>query len=77
MSDTATLEHLQERIRDLSTNELAAVNEFITFLRAGDRTKLDLMEGFLLSESVLRRELCNPEEDEAWRNLHVPTSCNA
>jgi len=56
-------------INHLSDDELLAVRDFLDLLRERGRLKPDTLECVLLSQSVLKRELDTPEEDEAWRHL--------
>jgi hypothetical protein len=45
------------------------VYDFLLLLEEGNSLKFDTLEGMLLSEPLLRRELSNPEEDAAWADL--------
>jgi hypothetical protein len=65
---TVTLEQLQEEIRKLPPEKLAAVAQFISTL--GDEAGPgDADVAMKLSEDALRRLWDTPEEDEAWAHL--------
>jgi hypothetical protein len=66
--ETATIEQIDERLRQLPPQKLAIVLEFVSFLV--DRGALsEGMETALLSEPSLRKDWDTPEEDEAWAHL--------
>ena len=67
--ETVDREEIHALINHLSDDELIAVRDFLGLLREHGRLKPDTLECVLLSQSVLRRELDTPEEDEAWRHL--------
>ncbi len=66
---TVSMENVQEKLRGLSPEKLNTVYDFVSLLEKSDGLKLDTVEGMLLSEPILHRELVNPEEDAAWADL--------
>ena len=66
---TVSIEHVQEKLRGLSPEKLNTVYDFVSLLERGNSLKMDTLEGMLLSESVLSRELGGSEEDAAWADL--------
>lgn len=66
---TVSIENVQEKLLALPVEKLNAVYDFLSLLEKSDSLKFDTVEGMLLSELVLRRELVNPEEDAAWADL--------
>jgi len=68
-SETVDRDEIHMLINHLSDDELLAVRDFLDLLRERGRLKPDTLECVLLSQSVLKRELDTPEEDEAWRHL--------
>jgi hypothetical protein len=66
---TVSIEHVQEKLRGLSPEKLNTVYDFVSLLEKYDSLKLDTLEGMLLSEPLLNRELGGSEEDSAWADL--------
>jgi hypothetical protein len=66
---TVSIEHVQEKLRGLSPEKLNTVYDFVSLLEKGNSLKLDTLEGMLLSEPVMSRELGSTEEDAAWADL--------
>jgi len=66
---TVSIDHVHEKLRRLSAEKMNMVYGFLLLLEEGNSLKFDTLEGMLLSESLLRRELSNPEEDAAWADL--------
>jgi hypothetical protein len=66
---TVSMENVQEKLRGLSPEKLNTVYDFVSLLEKGNSLKLDTVEGMLLSEPVLNRELGGSEEDSAWADL--------
>ncbi len=66
---TVSIEHVQEKLRGLSPEKLNTVYDFVSLLEQGNGLKMDTLEGMLLSEPVLSRELGGTEEDAAWADL--------
>ncbi len=66
---TVTIQNVEEKLRSLSPAKLSAVYEFVSLLENSDRLKLDTLDGMLLAESVLSRELGGAEEDSVWADL--------
>ena len=66
---TVSIEHVQEKLRGLSPEKLNTVYDFVSLLEQGNCLKMDTLEGMLLSEPVMSRELGGPEEDAAWADL--------
>lgn len=75
--ETVTISQINESLRKLSSDKLAEVYDFITFLSTRENSKAILRETgnsyaldtMLASEEVLRRDWDSPEEDAAWANL--------
>lgn len=75
--ETLTISQINESLRNLSSDKLAEVYDFIVFLSAGENSKAILREAgnsyvldtMLASEDVLRRDWDSPEEDAAWANF--------
>lgn len=75
--ETVTISQINESLRKLSSDKLAEVYDFITFLSTRENSKAILREAgnsyaldtMLASEEVLRRDWDLPEEDAAWANL--------
>lgn len=65
---TITLEQVQEKIRKLPPEKLAAVARFISTL-ADEAAPGDADVAMKLSEEALRRLWDTPEEDKAWSHL--------
>ena len=66
---TVSMENVQEKLRGLAPEKLNTVYDFVSLLEKCDSLKMDTIEGMLLSEPVLNRELGGPEEDAAWADL--------
>ena len=66
---TVSIENVQEKLRALPVEKLNTVYDFLSLLEKSNSLKLDTVEGMLLSEPVMSRELVNPEEDAAWADL--------
>ena len=66
---TVSIEHFQEKLRGLSPEKLNTVYDFVSLLEKGNSLKMDTLEGMLLSEPVMSRELGGSEEDAAWADL--------
>ena len=66
---TVSIENVQEKLRGLSPEKLNTVYDFVSLLEKCDSLKMDTLEGMLLSEPVLSRELGGSEEDAAWADL--------
>ena len=66
--ETATIEQIDERLRELPPEKLAVVLDFVSYL-AERRSLSEGMETALLSEPSLRKDWDTPEEDEAWSHL--------
>jgi len=75
--ETVTISQINELLRNLSSDKLAEVYDFIAFLSTRENFKTMLREAgksyaldtMLASEEVLRRDWDSPEEDAAWANL--------
>ena len=66
--ERATIEQIDERLRELPPEKLAVVLDFVSYLAE----RQSLSEGMvtaLLSEPSLRKDWDTPEEDEAWSHL--------
>jgi hypothetical protein len=66
--ETATIEQIDERLRELPPEKLAVVLDFVSFL-AERRALPEGMETALLSEPSLHKDWDTPEEDAAWSHL--------
>ena len=66
---TVSIENVQEKLRALPVEKLNTVYDFLSLLEKSNSLKLDTVEGMLLSEPVMSRELGGPEEDAAWADL--------
>ena len=75
--ETITISEINESLRNLPSDKLLEVYDFIVFLSTREKSKTDLREAgksysidtMLASEAVLRRDWDSPEEDAAWANL--------
>ncbi|MBM3180821.1 MAG: hypothetical protein FJZ86_10755 [Chloroflexi bacterium] len=75
--ETVAISQINESLRNLSSDKLAEVYDFIAFLSARENSKAMLREAgksyaldtMLASEEVVRRDWDSPEEDAAWVNL--------
>ena len=66
--ELATIERIEEHLRQLPLDKLAVVADFVSSL--AEREPLaPRLETLLASESVLKRDWQRPEEDEAWADL--------
>ncbi len=63
-----TIPDIEERLRQLSPEELTTVYDFVSFL-AERHDSFDALSTMLASEAVLRRDWDRPEEDAAWADL--------
>ncbi len=66
---TVSIENVQEKLRALPVEKLNTVYDFVSLLEKCDSLKMDTIEGMLLSEPVISRELGGPEEDAVWADL--------
>lgn len=66
--ETATIEKIDERLRELPPEKLAVVLDFVSFL-AERQSLTEGMETALLSELSLRKDWDTQEEDAAWAHL--------
>jgi hypothetical protein len=62
-------DEIQEKIRELPDEQLAIVNDFLLLREDRAEATSDAIQCMLVSQSVLRREVDNAEEDEAWHYL--------
>jgi hypothetical protein len=63
-----TIPQIEERLRELSPEELGSVYDFVSYL-AERRLSASTLSTMLASEPVLRRDWDRPEEDAAWADL--------
>ncbi len=68
MQATATIERIDERLRQLPPEKLAVVLDFVSYLVEREFAS-ESFQTMLASEAVLRRDWDTPEEDEAWAHL--------
>jgi len=72
---TVTISQIVERLQSLSSERLAVVYDFVSYLKAREaEQKLhppvsEAFQTMLSSEAVLRRDWDKPEEDLAWADL--------
>jgi hypothetical protein len=66
---TVSIENVQEKLRALPAEKLNTVYDFVSLLEKCDSLKMDTIEGMLLSEPLLSRELGGSEEDAVWADL--------
>jgi hypothetical protein len=66
--ETATIEQIDERLRELPPEKLAVVLEFVTALSTRP-IESEAFQTMLASEAVLARDWDTPEEDVAWAHL--------
>jgi hypothetical protein len=66
---TVSIENVQEKLRGLSPEKLNTVYDFVSLLEKSSSLKIDTVEGMLLSEPLLSRELGDSEEDAVWADL--------
>ena len=66
---TVSIENVQEKLRGLSPEKLNTVYDFVSLLEKSSSLKIDTLEGMLLSEPLLSRELGGSEEDAVWADL--------
>jgi len=62
-----TKEQIINEIEEVHEPLLFEVLDFLYFLKA--KTVRDKLDTALMSESSLRKDWLNPEEDEAWQSL--------
>ena len=67
----ATVDKIDERMRQLSPEKLSVVSDFVAFLleREVSASENDARATMFASEAVLRRDWDRPEEDAAWAHL--------
>jgi hypothetical protein len=65
---TDTIRQIEERLQQLSPEQLASVYDFVSYL-ADRRLSSQALSTMLASETVLRRDWDRPEEDAAWADL--------
>jgi hypothetical protein len=68
MQSAATIQDIQERLRELSSEQLSSVFDFVSYL-AERRVSGDSLQTLIASERVLARDWDRPEEDAAWADL--------
>ncbi|MGH2585946.1 MAG: DUF2281 domain-containing protein [Dehalococcoidia bacterium] len=66
--EPATIEQIDERLRELPPEKLAVVLEFVTALSTRP-IESEAFQTMLASEAVLARDWDTPEEDAAWAHL--------
>ncbi len=64
----STITHIEERLRQLSPEQLATVFDFVSYL-AERRPASESLQTMLATEQVLRRDWKSPEEEAAWADL--------
>jgi hypothetical protein len=65
---TVMIRQIEERLQRLSSEQLASVLDFVSYL-ADRRHSREALDTMLASEAVLRRDWDRPEEDAAWSDL--------
>ena len=68
---TITVEEIDSKLQTLSTDKLAAVYHFVSYLadRDFDMSDVSARELMLASESLIAKDWDTPEEDKAWADL--------
>jgi hypothetical protein len=75
MANLVTISQIEDRLRRLSPEKLAAVYDFISYLLDREGAELfgttdsDSLQTMFASERVLRRDWDRPEEDAAWADF--------
>lgn len=64
----ATIERIDEQLRQLPQEQLASVLDFVSYLTAR-RRQASISETLLMAETALRKDWDRPEEDAAWADL--------
>lgn len=75
--ETVTISQITASLRNLPTDKLAEVYDFVMFLTERVNSPVTIQEEgevyaidtMLASEDVLRRDWDSPEEDAAWAHL--------
>jgi hypothetical protein len=75
--ETITISQITKSLRNLPSEKLEEVYDFIVFLSERlnlpstlhETEELYITDTMLASEDVLRRDWDSPEEDEAWAHL--------
>jgi hypothetical protein len=65
---TGTIRQIEDRLRQLSPEQLASVLDFVSYLADPD-LRSQALSTMLASEPVLRRDWDRPEKDAAWADL--------
>jgi hypothetical protein len=63
-----TIAQIEEQLRRLPMSKLRMVFDFVSEMVAREKSS-DALQTMLASESILRRDWEQPEEEEAWANL--------
>ena len=66
--ENVTIAQIEEQLRQLSPEKLLVVFDFVSYL-ASRQLPSEAYQTMLASESVLREDWEQPEEEEAWANL--------
>jgi hypothetical protein len=72
---TVAISEIAERLQELSTDKLAVVYDFVSYLAEREKRRAlparfsEAFQTMLASEAVLRRDWERPEEDMAWASL--------
>lgn len=66
--EQATIERIDEQLRQLPQEQLTTVLDFVSFL-AARRRSASASETLLMAETALRKDWGRPEEDAAWADL--------
>lgn len=73
--DTITIPQIEERLEQLSPEQLRVVYDFVSYLVEREQIRFDVLtesnafQTMRASEAVLRRDWDTPEEDAAWAHL--------
>ena len=65
---TITISQIDERLRQLHADQLAAVFDFVSYL-TNRQMESESLQNAIASEPVLRRDWEKPEEEAAWKHL--------
>jgi hypothetical protein len=68
MQSAATIQDIQERLRELSPEQLSSVFDFVSYL-AERPVSGDTLQTLVASERVLATDWVRSEEEAAWADL--------
>src|SRR4051812_17775397 len=68
MMPDATIPQIEERLKELSPEQLTSVLDFVSYL-AERQASVGSLDTMLATEAALSRDWLRPEEDEAWSDF--------